>query len=82
MGFIEHLQSEISVNYFLKSILSSPSPSTMSYGARGGKSSELDSMLLFEQALKIDEVINCIKLCSLKIALFWQLVASETVTVD
>lgn len=83
MSYKEHLQSQISVNYFLKSILSSSS--AQSSGRKETLSArqqhtELDSTVLLEQALKIDEILNCIKLCSLKIAMFWQLAGSETVS--
>lgn len=38
--------------------------------------------MLLDQSLKIDEIINCIQLCSLKITLFWQLTSNEQATND
>jgi hypothetical protein len=56
--------------------------SDLTFGANGQQKSELDSSLLLEQSLQIDETINYIKECSYKICQFWQIASSENVTKD
>lgn len=54
----ESLQNQISINYFLKSILTTASANSTQNAS--SPSTELDSTLLLDQSLKIDEIITCI----------------------
>ena len=78
LSYKEQLISTISMNYFLKTILdkkgnqsqrhtSSTSWISQSLNTQTQVASELDSGLLLEQSLQIDETINYIKMCSYRI---------------
>ena len=89
LGYKDNLICIISVNYFLKTILSKAggingqgADNLENMKANGSHVSELDSSVLLDQSLKIDETINFIKECSAKVTLFWQIAASESVSRD
>jgi len=89
LGYKDNLICIISVNYFLKTILSKAggingqgADNHENMKGNGSHVSELDSSVLLDQSLKIDETINFIKECSAKITLFWQIAASESVSRD
>ncbi|CDW75859.1 pas domain s-box family protein [Stylonychia lemnae] len=51
-----------------------------SYISKSNHNDELDTEILLNQSLKIDEILNYIKDCTDKIMIFWQLMASENIS--
>ena len=73
----------ISVNYFLTTILSNVGNANYNYNMSGvSVNGELDSTSLLDQTLQVEEIINCVKICSLKITHFWQIASSESLSSD